>query len=66
MFNYIQYGCENWKWDGKPRQNAIALPISQDQLREQLRNPIEKKPDSYKSIHSSGIRFLPNTNLNAN
>jgi len=64
MFNYIQCGFDNWKWDGKPRQNVIALPISQDQLREQLRNPIETKPDGYKNTQSSSVRFLQNTNLN--
>ena len=65
MFDYIQYAYGQWRWDSKPRQNTNALPISQDELRSQLRNIPERKPDGYKSSQASSIRFLPNTNLTA-
>lgn len=64
MFDYIQYAYGGWKGDGKPKQNQNAIPImTQDQLRSQLRNPIERKPDAYKNSQSSSVRFLENTNL---
>ena len=65
MFDYIQYAYGKWKDDGKPKANSIAIPISQDELRSQLRNPIETKPDGYKNSQSSSVRFLQNANLNA-
>ena len=66
MFDYIQYAYGKWKGDGISNANSIVIPIYQDQLRSQLRNPIEKKPASYKSINSSSVRFLQNANLTAN
>lgn len=60
------------KWFGYNYENKSAVDITstpiptQDEIRSQLRNPIEKKPDGYKNTQSSGIRFLQNTNLSAN
>lgn len=63
MFDYIQYAYGNrWRDDGKPKPNSIAVPISQDQLRSELRDTTETKPDAYKNSQSSSVRFLPNTN----
>jgi hypothetical protein len=60
MLNY-NYGF--WNWDKKPRANSVAIPItSQDQIRSQLRNPKEKKPDAYKSINSSQIQIITGKN----
>lgn len=60
MMNY-NYGF--WNWDAKPRANSVAIPIiSQDQIQSQLRNPIEKKPDAYKSINSSQIQIITGKN----
>lgn len=56
------------KWLGYTYENKTAMTIgalSQDELRSQLRNPIEKKPDGYKNVNSSAIRFQPATNLTA-
>lgn len=59
------------KWFGYTYENKNAVPIgvipqlTQDEIRRQLRYPIESKPDGYKSSQSSSVRFLENTNLNA-
>jgi len=60
MFDYIQYAYGQWRWDSKPRQNTNALPISQDELRSQLRNIPERKPASYKSINASSVNIFKN------
>jgi hypothetical protein len=65
MFDYIQYAYGKWKGDGISNANSIVIPISQDQLRSQLRNPIEKKPASYKSINASSVNIFEN-NLKKN
>jgi hypothetical protein len=61
MFDYIQSFYGEWRWNGKPQANNIAIPIiSQDEIREQLRNPIERKPASYKSINASSVKIFEN------
>jgi hypothetical protein len=73
MFDYIQYAYGNrWRYDGKPKANTTAVPISQDQLRSQLRDTTEplrdtteSKPDGYKNSQASSVRFLPDTNPTA-
>lgn len=55
------------KWFGYNYESKVATPImSQDDLRTQLRNPNERKPDGYKNINTSALRFPPITNLNRN
>lgn len=52
------------KWFGYNYENKNAIPImSQEDLRTQLRYIPEKKPDAYKNINNSSIRFPQNTNL---
>lgn len=41
---------------------AITL-VKQDDIRSQLRNPIEKKPDGYKNTNSSQIKIITGRNL---
>lgn len=53
-----------YNYENKTAVSATSLP-TQDEIRTQLRNPIETKPDGYKNSQSSSIRFLPNTNLTA-
>ena len=56
------------KWLGYAYDNKTATAIgllNQDEISSKLRCPIERKPDGYKNINSSAIRFLPNTNLTA-
>jgi hypothetical protein len=66
MFDYIQYAYGNrWRYDGKPKANTTAVPISQDQLRSELRDTTETKPDGYKNSQASSVRFLPDTNPTA-
>lgn len=56
-----------YNYENKSAVNPVSIPLpSQDEIRSQLRNPIERKPDAYKSSQSSGARFLQNTNLTAN
>ena len=65
MYDYIQYAYGNrWRYNGKPKANTIAVPISQDQLRSELRNTTETKPDAYKSINSSQIKIITGKNPN--
>ena len=60
MLNYF-YG--NWNWNGKPLANSVGIPIiPQDEIRSQLRNPIERKPDSYKNLNSSQIQIITSKN----
>jgi hypothetical protein len=67
MFDYIQYAYTSWNNNKKPQARKTVTPIiSQDQLREQLRNTQERKPDGYKSSQSSAARFLTERNLDAN
>ena len=55
-----------YNYENKSAVNLVATPLpTQDEIRSQLRNPIETKPDGYKNSQSSSIRFLPNTNLTA-
>lgn len=42
----MDFGFHFAKWDGKPRENKIATPIKQEQV---------KKPDAYKSINSNSL-----------
>ena len=42
----MDFGFHFAKWDGKSRENKIANPIKQEQV---------KKPDAYKSINSSSL-----------
>jgi hypothetical protein len=42
----MDFGFHFGKWDGKSRENKIANPIKQEQV---------KKTDAYKSINSSSI-----------
>jgi hypothetical protein len=61
MLNY-NYGF--WNWNAKPRANSVDIPIiSQDEIRSQLKNPIERKPDAYKSVNSSQIQIITGKNL---
>ena len=56
------------KWLGYTYENKNAVPIgvipqpTQDEIRSQIRKPIESKPDAYKSCQSSSARFLQNAN----
>lgn len=55
-----------YNYENKSAVNPVAVPLpSQDEIRSQLRNPNETKPDGYKNSQSSSIRFLPSTNLTA-
>jgi hypothetical protein len=61
MFDYIQYAYGNrWRYDGKPKANTSAVPISQDKLRSELRDTTERKPASYKSINASSVNIFEN------
>lgn len=53
------------RWLGYTYENKTATLPTQDEIRSQLRNPIESKPTGYKNINSSAIRFHQNTNLTA-
>lgn len=56
----MDYFSNLWKPTAINQASHIALPITkQDDIRSQLKNPIERKPDAYKSINSSQIRLLP-------
>lgn len=58
------------KWFGQTYENKCAVNPSAvthqklDVYRPQIRNPVEFKPDGYKSSQSSAIRFQYNRNLN--
>lgn len=53
-----------WNTSSANQASHIAIPITkQDDIRSQLRNPIEKKPDPYKNINSSQIRIITSKNL---
>lgn len=63
------YHLKNWL--GYTYAHTIAtptpvIPPTQDELRKELRFPLEKKPDAYKNINSSSIRvtnYTENRNL---
>lgn len=50
-----------WKWFGYTYENKSAVPIA---VREELSSAKGVKPDAYKSIHSSSIRFHTGTPKN--
>lgn len=57
MFDYIQYAYKSYVApnDTKPKQ---VIPImKQDDIRTQLNEPLNKKPDAYKNSNSSSMRF---------
>ena len=47
-------------------QNKKPPIILQDEIRTQLRNPIERKPNAYKSINSSQIQIFTAINPTSN
>lgn len=48
------------KWLGYNYENKEAIPITNPQpKRSQPSKPMETKPDGYKNIHTSAIRFPP-------
>ena len=48
------------KWLGFNYENKEAIPITNPQpKRSQPSKPMETKPDGYKNIHTSAIRFPP-------
>ena len=59
MFEYLKYIYTYRAEDRKPK---IVL-LSQDEIRTQLRNPTEKKPDGYKNTNTSSIRLPISRNL---
>lgn len=63
------------KWFGYAYENKTAtytyksgttLMSPDEYIMVEIRNPSDKKPDAYKSINSSSVRFQKTTNLTAN
>jgi hypothetical protein len=61
MYDYIQYAYRYYgkNHDNKPNDKPkVATPVlTQEQIQDQLRNPIERKPASYKSINASSVNL---------
>ena len=59
----MDYFSKYWNPKTANQASNIALPITnQEQIRSQLRNPIEKKPDGYKNINTSQIQIITGKN----
>lgn len=50
----LNFGQNVGKWTGQVYSNVLAIPIKSEN-----KNDL-KKPDAYKSINSSSLKFEPN------